>query len=107
MQYLLLRLAVALITFVLGVTTAMIFGAASVSHVRRADSRSIYFGQRELPPGTRSCPHAFGEMPRLPAPPAPPAVLKFSEDKRIFMRLPDGTLRAVESRQSVQGERQF
>jgi hypothetical protein len=100
----LLRLAIALVTFAAGVATATVFSA--VFGVTPASSFNEM--KRPDPPRRRPCPHSrqsLSELPPLPEmpPPAMPAMSEPVIKKRVTIKLPDGSVQVVESRVVEQG----
>ena len=113
MRHHLLRLAIAIIAFIVGVTTAAIFGASFAPRARQ--SAHVYVGAP--PPAklrSRSCPQTLpapqvlGELPAPPEPPAapepppPPALAKPSGSVRVVVRRPDGTVQVIEESRTEQ-----
>jgi len=93
MRRFLIRLAIALVAFIVGVTAATVFGGL---FGQRAQRRCVehdpvaYVAPPPSPAENRSCPlHRFD----TPAPPEPP---KFEKSMRIRVRAADGTFREVE-----------
>ena len=89
----LLRLAVAILTFAVGLTTAGLFGAFSSPSPGAWEKSSFEVSPRKK----RSCRMSLSELPP-PPPPAPPAVSSDLKETRITVRRPDGTTRVIESR---------
>ena len=98
MSRMLLRLAIALVTFAAGVATATVFSA--VFGVTPASSFNEM--KRPDPPRRRPCPHSrpsLSELPPLPEmAPAMPAMSEPVIKKRVTIKLPDGSVQVVESR---------
>jgi hypothetical protein len=101
MRRFLIRLAIALVAFIVGVTAATIFGGL---FGLRAQRRCVGGG---LGPGTyvvapaplpaehRSCPVRRFDIPEPPAPPAAPEPPKLEKRTRIRVRSADGTVKEV------------
>lgn len=78
MPRLLLRFAIALLTFLIGLAAAFAFGAVGGTRLRSGPPPAFYFTP---PPRMHGCPHAFRDVPPPPPPPAP-TMLKFSKEMR-------------------------
>jgi hypothetical protein len=113
MQRILIHIAVALVAFTIGVTTASILGGLFGARTSRHSERSVYVA----PPMPDEHPHCptmrFKAMPVAPVapdaplPPDAPAAPKVSKEARIRIRLPDGTIRIIESHTVESTERKF
>jgi hypothetical protein len=99
MRTLSIRLAVALVTFVVGLKLAWVFAALFAPALSREEVREI----RVAPVvKVRSCPTSQRRLdvpPPPPLPPAPPAVAEPSSSKktRVVIRRSDGTVQVIET----------
>ncbi len=105
MPQMILRVVVALVTFGVGLTASTLFGAVfgSSQGVNRYMHAPRETGKR------RPCPNSFRSMSELPPPPPvvvapavpdvppPPPAPKPVIKKRVTVKLPDGTVRVIES----------
>ena len=103
-----IRLAVALVTFVVGLKLAWAFAALFGPALTRDEVKGIYVA----PPVVkmRSCPTATRtlDVPPPPAPPAPPAaVAEPSQQTRVIIRRPDGTVQVIETRRAPRAKDKF
>ncbi|PYS84372.1 MAG: hypothetical protein DMF67_05235 [Acidobacteria bacterium] len=96
MRRFLIRLTIALVAFIVGVTAASIFGGLFGP---RAQHRCVgvgldtYVATPPMPAEHHSCPmHRFD----IPAPPAAPEPPKFEKSMRVRVRAADGTVKEVE-----------
>lgn len=107
MRRFLIRLTIALVAFIVGVTTASIFGGLfGARSQHRCVERDAYVAPPPMPAEHHSCPsmhhldmHAPPAMPAAPAmaePPAAPEPPKFEKNMRIRVRTADGTVKEVE-----------
>jgi hypothetical protein len=97
----LIRLAIALVAFILGVTAATVFGGRlgpRTQHRCVGGDRSAFVVPPPVPAEHHSCPAHRFEIPAPPEPPAPPAVPEppKSGKMRIRVRAADGTVKEVE-----------
>jgi hypothetical protein len=109
MRRLLLHLSTALVAFVFGVATALIFGVFSFDGPRteKRFERSVSVEQQPAP---RACPNApkfFQELPEPPLPPAPPMApppppAPLMKGTRVVIRRPDGTVQVIETEKHVE-----
>jgi hypothetical protein len=102
MRRFLIRLAIALVAFIVGVTAAAVFGGIFGQRAQRrcpnSDSEA-YVAPPPMPAEYHSCPAHQFEIRALPVPPAPPAAPeppKFERRMRIRVRAADGAVREVE-----------
>jgi hypothetical protein len=91
MRRLLIHLAVAIFAFVVGVTTAAVFGVQLFAPRAKRFER-MYVAPPQLPEEPR-CPNArrLRELPPPPKPPAPPAAVNPPKETRITIRRVEGT----------------
>ncbi len=102
MRRLLLHLAIALIAFVIGITTAMMFGAFSGPREAKAPCAPVVQFEPPPPlPGVRGhfpFTHELPPLPPLPpAPPAAPLPPESPQRARIVIRRGDGSVQVIES----------
>ncbi len=103
MPHLLLRIAIALVTFGAGLMTATVFSAIFGATPATPVYESVRPTHRKRPcPNSRQ---SLNELPPLPAMPAmpeapepPPPPAKPTVSKRVTIKLSDGTVRVIESR---------
>src|ERR687888_1624212 len=109
MRRFLIRLAIALVAFIVGVTAATVasglFGPRA-QHRCLGDGAGLgpgpgaYVAPAPLPAEHHSCPaHRFDIIPAPPEPPAPPAAPeppKLEKRTRIRVRSADGTVKVIE-----------
>jgi hypothetical protein len=107
MRRLLLHLSTALVAFVLGVTTAIVFGVFNFQGPR-AERRFVPAARFE--PAPRACPNSpkfFQEMPPPPLPPAPPLAPlppePLQKGTRVVIRRSDGSVKVIETEKRVEG----
>ena len=101
----LIRLAVALVAFVVGVGLTRAFGVVLGPGAAREEVREVYVAPKVVK--MRSCPTA----PRAPeapeAPPAPPAVAAPRKQTRVVIRRPDATAQVVETQSAPAARDKF
>jgi hypothetical protein len=112
----LVRIAVALVTFTLGMATASILGGLFGAPAERQSNRSVYVAP-PMPAEHPSCPsRRFKAMPappgapvapEAPVPPDAPAAPKVSKQTRIHIRHSDGTVRVIELQTEENAGKQF
>ena len=105
MPQMILRIAVALVTFFVGLTASTLFGAVFGS----SSKANLYMHAPRESGKRRPCPNSFRSMSELPPPPVvvapavpdvpppPPPAPKPVIKKRVTVKLPDGTVRVIES----------
>jgi hypothetical protein len=104
-----IRLAVALVTFVVGLKLAWVFAALFSPALTREEVKGIYVA----PPAARvrSCPSAARVLgvPEPPSPPAPPAAAEppTSKQTRIVIRGSDGTVQVIETHRPPKAKDKF
>jgi hypothetical protein len=100
MRRYLIRLAIALVAFIVGVTAATVLGGFSGRRAqRRCFERDAFVAPPPVPAEHHSCPAHQLEIRELPAPPAPPAAPeppKFGKKMRVRVRAADGTVKDIE-----------
>src|SRR5947209_3416345 len=102
MRRFLIRLAIALVAFIVGVTAAAVFGGIFGQRAQRRcleSDRDAYVAPPPMPAEYHSCPaHQFDirALPEPPAPPAAPEPPKLGKGMRIRVRAADGTVKEVE-----------
>lgn len=92
----LIRLAVALVTFVLGLKLAWAFGLLFGPAVNPSEVRPVYVA----PPAFKvhACPHlATPAIADVPEPPPPPPAPKPTKRTRVVIKQADGTVQIIES----------
>ena len=108
MRRFLIRLAIALVAFIVGVTAAAVFGGLFGQRAQRGcPNREAYVAPPPAPAEHHSCPGHQFEIRALPAPPAPPAVPeppKPGKRIRIQVRAADGTVQVVEMKNDMDAE---
>lgn len=110
MRRLLLHLGIALIAFVIGITTAMMFGVFSGPRAVQAPCAPVVqFEPLPPPPGAHGHHPFMHELPPLPPlPPAPPAAplppSDPSQRTRIVIRRGDGSVQIIESQAEKRDE---
>ena len=102
MRRYLIRLAIALVAFIIGVTAATVLGGIfgpRTQHRCVGGDRSAFVAPPPMPAEHHSCPAHRFDTPAPPEPPAPPAVPappKFEKSMRMRVRAADGTVKDVE-----------
>jgi hypothetical protein len=102
MRSFLFRSSVALVAFLVGVTTAAAFAALFGIGALRERARPSYAPQ---PPRTYSCPSQRRSQREAPEPPPPPAAPSAPQQTRVVIHGPDGAVRVVESQTTTTTER--
>ena len=101
MRRFLIRLAIALVAFIIGVTAATLFAGLFGQRAQRRcvdGDRAAYVAPPPVPAEHRSCPMQRIEIHAPPEPPAPPAAPeppKLEKRMRIRVRSADGTVKEV------------
>lgn len=107
MPQMILRVAIALVAFGAGVTASTVFSAIFGSALTTPRVESV----RPGPSKQHRCPNSLRSMSELPPPPVvipdvpampdvpppPPVAVKPTIKKRVTIKLPDGTVRVIES----------
>ena len=116
MHRILIRIAVALVAFTIGVATASILAGIFGARTERQSERSVYIAP-PMPAEHPSCPSKrFKAMPappgapvapEAPLPPDAPAAPKLSKKTRIHIRNSDGTVRVIELQTEENAGKQF
>ncbi|HYH84348.1 MAG TPA: hypothetical protein VEX60_02635 [Pyrinomonadaceae bacterium] len=110
MRRILVHIAVALVAFTIGVTTASILGGLFGARANRHYERSVHVAP-PMPAEYPSCPSkrfkAVPVPPVAPVAPIPPVAPKASKETRIRIRRPDGTVRVIELQTEESAERKF
>ena len=96
MRRFLIRLAVALATFVAGVKLAWAFGLLFGPALKPGDVRPAYVAPPVVK--VRECPTRSLSLVDIPEPPPPPPAPRPSKQTRIVIRQADGTVRIIEKR---------
>jgi hypothetical protein len=99
MRRFLIRLTIALVAFVVGVTAASIFGSLfgpRTQHRCVGVGLDAYVATPPMPAEHHSCPMHRFDIPAPPAPPAAPEPPKFEKSMRVRVRAADGTVKEVE-----------
>jgi hypothetical protein len=98
MRRLLLHLAVALFSFVVGLSAASAVGALfGTSHGPAGVAPALAKPRGGCPNASRLAP----DVPDVPAPPAAPAPPKQTKRTRVVIRRPDGTVRIIKTEESA------
>src|SRR5438045_6773654 len=95
----LIRLAIALVAFIIGVTAATVLGGTFGQRAQRRcleRDRDAYVAPPPMPAEHHSCPAHRFDIPAPPEPPAAPEPPKFEKRMRIRARAADGTAKEVE-----------
>lgn len=102
MRRFLIRLAIALVAFIVGVTAATVAGGLFGLRAQRRcveGDRGAYVAPPAPPAEHHSCPVRRFDIPAPPEPPAPPAAPeppKVEKRTRIRVRSADGTVKVIE-----------
>jgi hypothetical protein len=101
MRRFLIRLTIALVAFIIGVTAATVTGGlfGQRAQHRCGGGPDAYVAPPPMPAEHHSCPLRHFDIPAPPEPPAPPAVTlgpKFEKNMHIRIRNADGTVKEVE-----------
>lgn len=108
MRRLVLHLIVALLAFVVGITTAYAYGLLFGAVQPRARVSVTSWSEPPPPPRRSGCRGSVGEltppqppvvmvMPSAPEPPAPPAAPRSKKKTRIVIRGADGSVKVIKS----------
>lgn len=99
MRRFLIRLAIALVAFIVGVTAATVFGGVfglrTQQHHCAEGDRSAFIAPPPMPAEQHSCRMHF-DVHAIPEPPAMPEPPKPMKGMRIRVRAADGTVKEVE-----------
>ncbi len=110
MRRLLLHFSTSLVAFVLGVTTAIIFGVFSFTRAEEQVVPVVQFGTMTAPRACPNAPRFSHEMPLPPLPPAPPLAPlppePLTKGTRIVIRRADGTVQVIETEKRVERKRE-
>src|SRR5947209_15426308 len=96
MRRFLIRLAIALVAFIVGVTAAAVFGGIFGQRAQRRcleSDREAYVAPPPMPAEHHNCPAHQFEIRALPEPPAAPETPKVEKNMHIRVRAADGTVK--------------
>lgn len=111
MHRILIRTAVAVFAFTMGLTAVSIFGGIFGTPTERSYERSIYVAPPMSDAEHPACPSrrlkAVPVPPVAPIAPVAPDAPKMSKKIRMQIRLHDGTVRVIESQTEESAEKHF